>query len=160
MTVFTIGYEGLDLEAFLSLLAEHEVMTVIDVRELPLSRKPGFSKKALSSALIRSDLGYVHLPKLGCPKPIRDRYREDGDWQDYTERFLAHLEAQKTAVAELSEMVNSSSCALLCYEADFNFCHRSLVASAVREQCGARIEHITNEGTRTTRAASRRPAYA
>ena len=48
MTVFTIGYEGLDIGAFMSLLAEHGIETVVDIRELPLSRKPGFSKKALA----------------------------------------------------------------------------------------------------------------
>jgi len=56
MTVFTIGYEGLDIDAFMSLLAEHGIDTVVDVRELPLSRKPGFSKKALANILNISGL--------------------------------------------------------------------------------------------------------
>ena len=75
MTIYTIGYEGIDIEQFFKLLREHDIETVVDVRELPLSRKPGFSKKVLSSALNLSGLEYTHLADLGCPKPIRDRYR-------------------------------------------------------------------------------------
>ncbi|WP_246796873.1 DUF488 family protein [Burkholderia perseverans] len=160
MTVFTIGYEGLDIDAFLSLLSEHDIETVVDIRELPLSRKPGFSKKALANALNLSGLEYVHLVDLGCPRPVRDRYREDGDWKRYTAGFLKYLKTQKAAIADLSDMVNSSNCALLCYEADFNFCHRSMVANAVREHCGADVEHISAAKARTASLASRQLACA
>lgn len=81
MTIFTIGYEGLDIDAFLSLLAKHDINTVVDVRELPLSRKPGFSKKALGTALNLSGREYVHMVQLGCPKTVRERYRYDGNWK-------------------------------------------------------------------------------
>lgn len=160
MTVFTIGYEGLDIDAFMSLLAEHGIETVVDIRELPLSRKPGFSKKALAGVLNLSGLEYVHMVDLGCPKPVRDRYREDGNWKRYTEGFLKHLKTQKVAIAELSDLVSSSNCALLCYEADFNFCHRSMVANAVRDYCGANVEHIKAADARTTSLASLRLAFA
>ena len=91
--------------------------------ELPLSRKPGFSKKALANGLHLSGLEYVHMVELGCPRPVRDGYRADGDWKRYTTRFLEYLRTQKDAVAELVDLAQSSTCALLCYEADFNFCH-------------------------------------
>jgi uncharacterized protein (DUF488 family) len=160
MTVFTIGYEGLDIDDFMSLLAEHGVETVVDVRELPLSRKPGFSKKALASVLNLSGLEYVHMVDLGCPKTVRDRYREDGNWKRYTEGFLKYLKTQDAAIAELSDLVNSSNCALLCYEADFNFCHRSMVAKAVRDYCGAGVEHIQAADAKTVSSASLRLAFA
>ncbi|WP_261533404.1 DUF488 domain-containing protein [Burkholderia multivorans] len=160
MTVYTIGYEGLDIDAFMSLLAEHAIDTVVDIRELPLSRKPGFSKKALASVLNLSGLEYVHMVDLGCPKQVRDRYREDGNWKRYTEGFLKHLKTQKVAIAELSELAGSSNCVLLCYEADFNFCHRSMVANAVRDYCGADVAHIKAADARTTSPASLRLAFA
>ena len=109
MTVFTIGYEGLDIDAFMSLLAEHGIDTVVDVRELPLSRKPGFSKKALANVLNLSGREYVHMVDLGCPKPVRDRYREDGNWKRYTEGFLKHLKTQDDAIAELSALAASAN---------------------------------------------------
>lgn len=142
MTVFTIGYEGLDIHRFVSVLAEHCIETVVDIRELPLSRKRGFSKKALASTLKVSGYAYVHLAALGCPKLVRAGYRADRNWERYTAGFLNHLKTQNIAIAELSELVRASRCALLCYEADFNFCHRSMVAEAVRNRCGAAVEHI------------------
>lgn len=160
MTVFTIGYEGLDIDSFLSLLAEHGIDTVVDVRELPLSRKPGFSKKALTNILNTSGREYVHMVDLGCPKPVRDRYREDSNWKRYTEGFLKYLKTQDDAIAELSALAATSNCALLCYEADSNFCHRSMVANAVKEYCGARVTHIKAKAKIANSAAFPRLAFA
>ena len=160
MTVFTIGYEGLDIDAFMSLLAEYGIDTVVDVRELPLSRKPGFSKKALANALNLSGREYVHMVDLGCPKPVRDRYREDGNWKRYTDGFMKYLKTQEDAIAELASLATASNCALLCYEADFNFCHRSMVANAVKDYCGARVTHIKAADAKTASPASLRLAFA
>ena len=158
MTVFTIGYEGLGIDDFMSLLSKHDIETVVDIRELPLSRKPGFSKTALANVLNVSGLEYVHMVALGCPKPVRDGYRADGNWKRYTTGFLKYLKTQKDAIAELGDLVQSSNCALLCYEADFNFCHRSMVADAVSKQCGADIAHIPVVKAATS--AARRLAFA
>ncbi|MDR1275579.1 MAG: DUF488 domain-containing protein [Candidatus Accumulibacter sp.] len=154
MTIFTLGYEGLDIETFLSLLAEYGVETVVDVRETPLSRKPGFSKKAITRNLNLSGFEYVHHAALGCPKWIRDRYREDGDWVRYTEGFVEHLKSQEIALNEVADLASVSNCALLCYEADFNFCHRSIVANALRARHGADIRHIRTMEVRTARPAN------
>jgi len=142
-TLCTIGYEGLTIEAFMNRLKESGVRIVIDVRELPLSRKRGFSKKVLAESLHRSGIAYAHMPALGCPKPIRDAYRNDGNWLAYTRRFLAYLGAQDEAVAELAKIACSTSACLVCYEADFNFCHRSMVARAVSQAGGPSVVHLT-----------------
>lgn len=160
MIIYTIGYEGLSLDAFITLLSEQGVDTVVDVREMPLSRKPGFSKTALANVLSLSGLEYIHMAKLGCPKEVRDRYRADGDWKAYTRGFLSYLDAQHQAIVELSAMITSGECALLCYEADYNFCHRSMIANAVRDYCGAEIRHISVSGTKKGRTASLREAFA
>ena len=94
MTIFTIGYEGLDIDSFMSLLAMCGIDTVVDIRELPLSRKPGFSKKSLANVLNLSGLEYVHMVELGCPKPVRDGYREDGDWKRYAKGFPPFVDQQ------------------------------------------------------------------
>ncbi len=160
MKIFTIGYEGMDIREFISRLAEHDIETVVDVRELPLSRKPGFSKTALSKALLAAGLEYVHIVELGCPKPVRNSYRTDGDWPRYVKGFGKHLKEQEGAIATLAELSTSSRCVLLCYEADFNFCHRSMVADALREHCGATIEHIAAANVRTSSAAHPHAAFA
>ena len=160
MKIYTVGYEGLDIDSFLSLLAENDIETVVDVREMPLSRKPGFSKKSLASVLNLSGREYVHMVNLGCPKLVRDRYREDGNWKRYTEGFLKHLKTQDDAIAELSALAASANCALLCFEADSNFCHRSMVASAVKDYCGARVTHIKASAKKASPVASLQLAFA
>ncbi|MDY6984409.1 MAG: DUF488 domain-containing protein [Pseudomonadota bacterium] len=145
MRIFTIGYEGLDLSTFTTLLARHGVETVVDIRELPLSRKKGFSKQALKHELQLAGFGYVHVGALGCPRPVRDGYRQHRDWAIYTEGFMQHLGSQEAALREVAELAKVTTCALLCYEADYNFCHRSMVAEALRQQGqgGLEVEHIT-----------------
>ena len=160
MKIYTVGYEGLDIDSFLSLLAENDIETVVDVREMPLSRKPGFSKKSLANVLNLSGREYVHMVDLGCPKLVRDRYREDGNWKRYTDGFMKHLKTQDDAIAELSALAATSNCALLCYEADPNYCHRSMVASAVKDYCGARVTHIKASAKKASPVASLQLAFA
>ena len=87
-TLFTLGFEGLTIEAFIARLQAALVKTVVDVRELPLSRKKGFSKTAFCTALSAHGIAYMHAPALGCPKPIRNQYKTDGNWQTYIRDFL------------------------------------------------------------------------
>ena len=160
MNVFTIGYEGIGIDEFLSLLTEHSIDTVVDVRELPLSRKPGFSKKSLSNVLATSGRDYVHMADLGCPKLVRDRYRADGDWKQYTDGFLEYLKTRGAAVADLCALAATSNCALLCFESDSNFCHRTMVANAVKDYCKARVVHIKSPAKKVSFAGSRQTVLA
>jgi uncharacterized protein (DUF488 family) len=146
MTIYTINYEGRSLEQFLADLRAVGIRLLADVREAPLSRKPGFSKNVLAAALREVDIGYRHLRPLGCPRPIRDQYRTDGDWERYTRGFMVHLQEQPAAIAELAALAGAESTALLCYEADFNRCHRSYVAREVAKIIGAQVRHITADG--------------
>ena len=134
--LMTIGYEGLTLADFLAILRRVNVETLVDVRELPLSRKPGFSKSALSAAVTAREIQYVHVPALGCPPDIRHDYRNDGDWQRYTQRFCAYLDTQQDVIQSLALRTRNERCCLLCFEADPAFCHRSYVAERVRGVVG------------------------
>ena len=73
---------------------------------------------------------------------VRDQYRQDGSWQRYTQGFLQHLSSQQEAVAQLADLVTSSNYALLSFEADPSFCHRSMVADTVKAECGAEVRHL------------------
>lgn len=146
-TLHTIGYEGIDLPRFMALLRAHDVETLIDVRELPLSRKRGFSKNALAQALSGEGLGYAHLPRLGCPKTIRARHKADGDWDRYTRDFMAHLAQQEEPLREVVALAREATCALMCFEADHHHCHRSMVADAAARMAGSlRVHHIPVSG--------------
>jgi uncharacterized protein (DUF488 family) len=142
--IFTFGYEGLSLDTFVGRLSSAGVRTVLDVRANPLSRKPGFSKSSFSAALHRAEIVYAHVPAMGCPKPVRDRYKRDSDWSAYTRSFLAHLEDQTEALSELARVAGCSPSYLVCFEADFNRCHRTYVARAAAKLSGHRIIHLTD----------------
>lgn len=153
--IFTIGYEGIDLSRFISLLGHHSVETVVDIREMPLSRKPGFSKTALRASLNLSGFEYTHVAALGCPKDVRNQYRVDGNWSLYKKGFLRYLASQEAEIAALAALTASSNCALLCFEADHNYCHRSMVANAVSAVSGAKVKHIgVTQSVKTARTDS------
>jgi len=156
--IYTAGYERQSVQEFLSGLQEHGIRVLVDVREAPISRKPGFSKTALAAALGDAGLTYLHMRALGCPKPIRDAYRDDGDWARYTVLFQRHLQRQGLALGELSELAAEQPAAVMCYEADFNRCHRTYVARAVAGPLGASVGHITAGGLVREAAGSSRAA--
>lgn len=160
MAIFTIGYEGLALDGFLGLLADHEIDTLVDIREHPLSRKPGFSKTILRTTVNLLGMEYMHVHELGCPKEIRNAYRESGDWKQYTKSFLAYLPSQSNALKILAELSATSNFALLCFEADFNYCHRSMVAKAISEITHERVTHIQTSKVRTKAVAQLGLAFA
>lgn len=140
--ILTFGYEGINIERFVERLRTASVETVIDVRANPLSRKPGLSKNALAQNLKAGGVHYVHAAELGCPKPVRDRYKSDGDWTAYTNGFLHYVAGQSSAVRNVAAIADKSRSCLICFEADFNFCHRTFVARAVAPIINARIVHL------------------
>src|SRR5689334_8046255 len=108
-SLFTFGYESLDITTFVERLRAQDIKTVIDVRELPLSRKKGFSKKAFAEALLREGIAYLHMPTLGCPKPIREQYKADATWERYTKEFLGYLRSQQAPLRELIKISDATS---------------------------------------------------
>ncbi|RUA22066.1 DUF488 domain-containing protein [Billgrantia gudaonensis] len=75
MALFTAGYEGIDIDTFLKRLRDAGVDKVIDVRQYPISRKPGFSKTAFSSRLRAAGIDYEHIRELGCPSRFANSTR-------------------------------------------------------------------------------------
>jgi uncharacterized protein (DUF488 family) len=139
MQLHTIGYEGLDLETFGQLLELNNVCRIVDVREIPISRKPGFSKTRLNEFLHSIGIEYVHIAKLGCPKFIRHDYREDKNWSRYTFRYLIHMTTLDEDISNLLNIVGQVQSCLLCFEADHIRCHRSFVANRVSEMSAGEI---------------------
>ncbi|CAN5774459.1 hypothetical protein BH09PSE5_BH09PSE5_09340 [soil metagenome] len=140
--LLTFGYEGLEIGTFLARAKEAGVQTIVDVRQLPLSRKRGFSKSALGAALQQAGIGYVHVPELGCPKDIRNRYKVDGDWAAYTRDFLAYVGTQQSAIEKVARLARNFAACLVCFEADHTRCHRTYVARSVRERSGLPVMHL------------------
>lgn len=143
--LMTIGYEGLTTRDFIDLLRRCRVSMIVDIRELPISRKSGFAKAALAAMLEKHGIKYKHVSELGCPRDIRHDYRDDGNWERYSRRFKAYLESQGGAIERLIEWTGEEQCCLLCFEEDYNFCHRSYVAERVAADLDGpvRIHHLT-----------------
>lgn len=141
MRVYTLGYEGLSLEEFLACLHAQGVRTLVDVRQLALSRKRGFSKTTLARALQAASIEYVPMHELGCPKPLRQAHRAGLAWADYVRAYNEHLEGQHDALSRLVEIATEGSSCLMCYEADAQRCHRSIVAEALPVRAPALMVH-------------------
>lgn len=139
----TIGYEKTELDDFIATLQAASVECVIDVRELPLSRKRGFSKTALGQALEGAGIRYVHLKALGDPKPGRDAARA-GRFDEFSAIYRKHLatpEAQEALVLA-GEFLETAKCCLLCYERDPEHCHRKVVAESLSHAYTADVLHL------------------
>jgi len=132
MRIFTIGYEGTTVSEFVAVLQEAGVKRVIDVRALPLSRRPGFSKTPLKGALEEVGIDYVHLKALGTPSEGRTAARA-GRHEDMARIYAGQLELPEAMVqsAQMLELASEKPSALLCMEREPEHCHRSLLLSAV-----------------------------
>jgi len=134
--VFTIGYEGVDIDSFIQQLKDNAVECLIDVRELPLSRKRGFSKTALETRLVAEKIKYVHLKELGSPKRLRDRLKQTCDYRDFFKKMDAYLSSRTDAVESAYQYVRRLVCCLMCFEHIAEQCHRTIVAKKIRERDG------------------------
>jgi uncharacterized protein (DUF488 family) len=132
MRIFTIGYESTTVPEFIAALQKAGVERVIDVRALPLSRRPGFSKSALRSALEESGIEYLHLKALGTPSEGRTAARA-GRHADMARIYAGQLELPEAMAqsAQMLELAKEKPSALLCMEREPAHCHRTLLLKAV-----------------------------
>lgn len=132
MHIFTIGYEGATVGEFLAALQKAGVQRVIDVRAVPNSRRPGFSKTPLRNALAEAGIDYVHLRALGTPAEGRAAARA-GRHDDLRRIYAGQLELPEAIAqgAQMLELAAEKPSALLCYERDPACCHRTLLLAAL-----------------------------
>ncbi len=142
-TLYTVGYELATLPSVVEALRAHGVKTLIDVRELPLSRRAGFSKRPLNAELSDAGVSYVHLRALGTPKEGRVANKQGKMalfWRIVDER-LAAPEAERD-LAAAADLARRGPACLLCFEADPERCHRRRVGERLAERHGFRVEHL------------------
>lgn len=142
--LFTIGYEGISIDSFVDSLQANNVRCVLDVRALPLSRKPGFSKTKLAERLRGVRIDYVHLRELGTPKDIRDRLKSTRDYATFFDKMEEYLAGKKDAIRQAYDYVVKTRCCLLCFERLADQCHRKLVAEKITGTNGddIKIRHL------------------
>lgn len=139
--LMTIGYEKTSLDDFIAALKADGVTMLLDVREIPISRRKGFSKRALSEAVNAAGISYRHERDLGSPKPIRERLYADGDYIQFFASFTTYLKSQQALLRNLAKELDGGV-ALMCFERDPTTCHRSVVARHLEHLTGITTKHI------------------
>jgi uncharacterized protein (DUF488 family) len=141
MRIFTIGYEAATMAEFLDALKDAGVQLVIDVRAVPNSRRPGFSKTPLRNALAEVGIDYVHLRALGTPAAGREAARA-GRQEELKHIYSGQLDLPEAIIEaeQMRELANQKPSALLCYEREPAQCHRSLLLAAVAGD--AEVTHL------------------
>jgi uncharacterized protein (DUF488 family) len=134
-TLYTIGYEGKTLDEFLGELQEAKVELLIDVRAVAASRRPGFSKTALSGALAERGIDYLHLRPLGTPAAGRQAARA-GRTAEMRAIYADQLETPEAELAMVRALAEAGGrrAALLCFEREAGGCHRSMLAERMLDR--------------------------
>lgn len=136
--IWTIGYEQATVDAVIGALKAADIEVLADVRALPLSRRPGFSKTALAGAAQEAGIAYRHFKPLGTPKEGREAARK-GDGAGLERVYAGQLELPEAlaAAAALRDLASEKRVALLCFCGDAEKCHRSLLHDAMLDDFAA-----------------------
>jgi len=135
MVLYTIGYEGISLEAYLNRLVKNGVRLLIDVRNNPLSMKFGFSKSQLKRYCESLNIAYVHIPEVGI---VSDQRQELHTQTDYDVLFRKYRKDTLTKTISSQEYIvtllkQHRKIALTCFEANICQCHRKHLAEAITQ---------------------------
>ena len=128
--LFTIGYEGLSIDAYLDVLVSNDIAVLVDVRKNPISMKYGFSKTKLAVYTKIAGIAYIHIPDLGIPSNLRQDLNNKAAYQKLFDYYSSQiLPDHKNAIEKLKAIVNDQGrVAITCFEADHQFCHRNKIA--------------------------------
>lgn len=166
--LYTIGYEGADVDQLIETLLALDVKVLADVRELPLSRKKGLSKNGLKHRLEEVGIKYLHYKQLGDPKLGRNAAKS-GDFVTFERVFYEHMEKDETKVAlsDLLEVASGELTCMMCFERCAVHCHRSIIADEalvagfdVLNLVADRPEKYRNNGFQIPRHYSRKSLTA
>lgn len=142
--VWTVGHSTRSAVEFNEVLAAHEIEAVVDVRSFPGSRRyPQFNKQQLANSVEAHDIAYFHLPQLGGRRQTRKDSRNTA-WKNQSFRGYAdHMETEEfqQGIERLLEIAGGKRAALMCAEALWWRCHRSLISDSLKAR-GVEVIHI------------------
>jgi uncharacterized protein (DUF488 family) len=143
--LFTIGYEGLTIDAYIDKLIRYSVSIVIDVRRNPLSMKYGFSKTRFQNYLERAGVAYEHIPELGIASAKRKNLETMDDYQALFQEYAKTLPRSKGELTRVQQLVNKyRRAALTCFESVATSCHRHKISEYLQssEDWNTPVVHI------------------
>ena len=128
--LYTLGYEGLSIDAFINQLIADNVQTVVDVREFAFSRRSEFAKSNLEEALALGGVAYRGMPEVGIPTKARKEILEHKSKEELLEYYEAEILPTTAEYAKnVAALVEAHNTALICHEEDPQECHRSRFAA-------------------------------
>ncbi|MBI2136586.1 DUF488 family protein [Candidatus Woesearchaeota archaeon] len=131
---FTIGYEGKDIDQFLNALVGNKIELLIDVRRNPFSMNFAYIKDALQKKLKNLGIDYLHIPELGIESEERKNLNTKADYEELFAKYRQTLPLKEVYITRIIELGTTKRIALLCFEADCNFCHRGEVAKVIKSR--------------------------
>lgn len=136
MKIYTIGFTQKSAPTFFEMLTQNSVQRLIDIRLNNTSQLAGFTKRDDFKYFLKelADIEYYHLDFLAPTKEIRDTYNKSQDWDLYTKQFLHLLEERKALDQLDKKFFQEKTCCFLCSEANPEYCHRKLVANALKKR--------------------------
>lgn len=141
--IYTLGYEGKNVDAFLNAILQTGIQRLVDVRSNPVSRKWGFSKTSLSDLCGRLDIEYVHIPQLGIQSQRRRHLKTLDDYDRLLDEYEHYdIPRRMEAVVQLRHMMEEKASALVCMEADPSMCHRGRLADVLRSLSDLKVCHV------------------
>jgi uncharacterized protein (DUF488 family) len=146
-TIWTIGHSTHTIEAFLGILRAHRIEVIADVRLLPGSRRyPQFNRELLSSSLQKIGIEYMHVPELGGRRKPRPDSPHTAWRNDSFRGYADHMDTEefRRGIAVLEKSAASQRVAVMCAEAIWWRCHRSLIADWMKAS-GVEVRHILSE---------------
>ena len=145
MKIWTIGHSTRTIDKFISLLEEHGIKLLADVRSLPGSKRyPQFNKERLADSLAKAGIRYEHFPELGGRRKARPDSRNTA-WRNASFRgyadYMETEEFDKDVKRLLDIATEFGPAAIMCAEAVWWRCHRSLISDYLKAR-GIEVMHI------------------
>lgn len=142
--IWTIGHSTRSFEEFVSLLKAYNIQLLVDVRGLPGSNKfPHFNKENLQEELPKEKIDYTHLLSLGGRRKV-SKDSKNTSWRNASFRGYAdYMESNefRIGIEELKELATNKNTAIMCAEAVWWRCHRSMIADQLKSE-GWTVIHI------------------
>lgn len=140
--IFTIGYEGKDIDAFLNILLKNEINLLVDVRKNAFSMSFSFTKNKLINYLEKTGIEYLHTPELGIEGELREGLSTINDYHNLFKQYEATtLKDNFESVMRIIRLSEEKRAALMCFEADKNMCHRGVIAKNIENKHGV-VTHL------------------
>ncbi|MDD5148375.1 MAG: DUF488 family protein [Candidatus ainarchaeum sp.] len=132
--IYSIGYEGKTIDCFLNQLIQNKISLLVDVRKNAFSMKKSFSKKSLENYLKNAGIGYLHLPGFGVDSEKRKKLETKQDYANLFADYKKNLDSKKTEIIMLEGLGKKQKIALMCFEANKDYCHRGVLSDFLNQE--------------------------